>query len=96
MRSDNLIGYLAVTFVLITASAGALLSPASTARAQQPPFLITPYYGNEAITSRFDHEYPTYTFPPDNNNNIFTRHDGSRWIPPTLSRIELDGGLRLN
>ena len=65
-----------------------LFLPAQSVKAQQNPFLITPYYGSETITSRFDHEYPTYTGYPDNNNNIFTRHDGARWTPP--GPVELD------
>ena len=60
----------------------ALLLPARQAQAQQTTFLITPYYGNATITSRFDHEFPT---PVTNRVNVFRRHDGARWTdPPTL------------
>lgn len=65
-----------------------VVSPVLKVKAQQVPFLISPYYGTENINSFFDHEYPTYYLVPNGNgnpgseNNIFTRYDGARWTNP--------------
>lgn len=72
---------LSIVLVLALSPVTTLLFPARQVQAQQTPFLITPYYGNATITSRFDHEYPT---PATNLVNVFRRHDGARWTnPPT-------------
>jgi murein DD-endopeptidase MepM/ murein hydrolase activator NlpD len=68
--------------ILLVVNYGVVPLHLSSHKAQaqsQPKFLSTPYYGQEAIKSFFDHEYPTYGDPPNNNNAIFIRYDGQRW-----------------
>lgn len=38
--------------------------------------ISTPYYGNEAITSYFDHRYPTYDYWPNTTYANVVRYDG--------------------
>jgi len=84
MRARTFAIPLGIVLLLVLSPILSLLLPAREAQAQQTPFLITPYYGNATITSRFDHEYPTYGRTPNSNNNIFRRTDGARWTnPPT-------------
>jgi len=87
MRGQSLRDNLAIV-VLWGISLGifiaAVVSPVSKVKAQQAPFLISPYYGSEAINSYFDHKYPTYDGYPNttySNVVIYTGADNPSCNP---------------
>lgn len=64
--------------VILMAILWLAVSSTGTALAQTQPFLIQPYFGQEAITSIFDHEYPDY-----GANGTLVAYNGTRRGPPS-------------
>lgn len=63
--------------VVLLAMLWLIVSSTGTALAQTQPFLIQPYFGQEPITSIFDHEYPNYSV-----NDTLVAYNGARRGPP--------------
>jgi len=47
---------------------------ASSVLQQPASFLSPPFYGTTTVNSVYDHEYPTYNEPPEDDQNTWVRH----------------------